>query len=299
MFHLPTRAGSQRVKVWRKLRKFGAVPWKSSGYFFPNTPEFVERLHWLLEEIRKFRGDGSVVRVAKIEGCSDRQMTSLCNQARRREYQRLIHDLQVSLRNPAWRSGTEGGGSFARLTRRFEEIATLDVFGCPLRAKAEALLKERQAGGERLDKIPPGVPSREKYRGRLWMTRPRPEVDRVASAWLIRHFVDAQARFIFSSDPHAHAGALRFDMFEGEFTHVGDDCTFETLVKHLHLRDRRLRVIAQIVHDADLEDNKFGREEGKAIHSVLRGWGKMGWPDEEILRRGFDLFEGLYNTLER
>ena len=91
--------------------------------------------------------------------------------------------------------------------------------------------------------------------------------------------------------------AVRFDMFGGEFTHVGDDCTFETLMKHFKLRDKRLEEIAQIIHDGDLEDNKFGRPEGKAIELITKGWGKMNWNDEEILRKGFELFDALYLTV--
>jgi len=135
------------------------------------------------------------------------------------------------------------------------------------------------------------------YRRRVWQTRPRPEVDRVGSAWLIRHFIDAEAKFVFSSDPDAHPGAIRFDMFGGDFTHVGDDCTFETLLKHFNLRDKPLQQIAQIIHDADLEDDKFGRPEGRAIELITKGWGKMDWPDEEILRKGFELFDALYLTV--
>ncbi len=137
----------------------------------------------------------------------------------------------------------------------------------------------------------------DEYRGRIWMTRPRPEVDRVGSAWLIKHFIDPKARFAFSSDPHTYPGAIRFDMFEGEFTHVGDNCTFETLLKRFELRDRRLRLIAQIVHDADLDDDKFGRAGGRAIDLIFKGWARTDWPDEEILKKGFVLFDGLYLSL--
>src|SRR5438132_1164669 len=135
-----------------------------------------------------------------------------------------------------------------------------------VRKEAEQLMKELEArargsGAE-------GTGSHRKtgaYRGRVWQTRPRPEVDRVGSAWLIQHFIDPKARFVFSGEPESSPDAVRFDMFGGEFTHVGDDCTFETLMKRFKLRDKRLKEIAQIIHDGDLDDNKFGRPEGKAI----------------------------------
>jgi hypothetical protein len=188
--------------------------------------------------------------------------------------------------------------NFSRLNRRLIELNIIDFFRCGRRKEAEDLMKEFEArvrGNESRS-----IGSNKKagdYRRRVWQTRPRPEVDRVGSAWLIQHFVDPKGSFVFSADPEAHPGAVRFDMFGGEFTHVGDDCTFETLMKHFKLRDKRLEQIAQIIHDADLEDNKFGRPEGRAIELITKGWGKMGWVDEEILRKGFELFDALYLTL--
>ena len=298
MFQLPAQRASQRVRVWRKLQRYGSLPWKNSAYILPHSPGNLEKFQWLAAEIRKYRGDASIVRVACIEGASDKEITALFNRARDRDYDRLIRDLRLALRGPAGRSNGRQVGPFARLNRRLSEIASTDVFGCPKRKEAEDLLKELEA---RVRADPSGVPLNKTKlspsRGRVWMTRPRPEVDRVGCAWLVKHFIDPKAKFVFSPDPHAHPGALRFDMFEGEFTHVGDDCTFETLLKRFDLRDKRLRLIAQVVHDADLEDNKFGLTEGKALHLVLKGWGKMDWADEEILGRGFDLFDALYLTL--
>ncbi|MBI1941060.1 MAG: chromate resistance protein [Acidobacteria bacterium] len=299
MYHLPAGAASQRVSVWRKLQKYGALAWKHSAYLLPNTPGNLEKFQWLLAEVRKVHGDGSILRVARIEGASQKEVVALFNSARAREYERIIHSLRAYSRGFDRRSKRRRLAALAPLRRLLGEIAAIDMFGCPLREEAEALLKEIEsrdnagAIGEALS-----TRSSRGYTGRVWMTRPRPQVDRVASAWLIKRFVDAKAKFVFSSDPRARPGVLRFDMFEGEFTHLGDNCTFETLVKRFRLQDRCLRVIAQIVHDADLEDDKFGRPEGRAIDLILKGWGKMDWPDEEILRRGFELFESLYLTLK-
>ncbi len=298
MFQLPTQRASQRVSVWRKLQKYGALAWKNSAYVLPYTPGNLEKFQWLTAQIRKHRGEASVVEVARIEGTSRKQIIALFTQARERDYKQLIRDIRLALRAPRQRGKGRGSAGSARLNRRLSEIAALDTFGCPKKKEAEALMKELESR-TRADR-PAGNRIRrpfEDFRGRLWMTRPRPEVDRVASAWLIRHFVDPRAKFAFSSDPQAHPGAVRFDMFEGEFTHVGEDCTFETLLKRFSLRDTQLRLVAQIVHDADLEDNKFGRAEGKAVDMVIKGWGKMGLADREVLRRGFDLFDALYLVL--
>jgi hypothetical protein len=298
MFMLPSRCASQRVKVWRKLQKYGALPWRQSAYLLPYTHANLEKFHWLAAEIAKHRGQASTLKVARIEGTPDRQIMAMFNAARAKDYERLICDLRLALRAAAGRSRPQLAGTFARLNYRMSEITAIDEFGCGRRKEAETLLKEveRRTRSEPLERNGRAKKASE-YRGRVWMTRPRPGVDRVASAWLIRNFIDPKARFVFSSDPNTRAGAVRFDMFEGEFTHVGEDCTFETLLRRFGLRDRRLRLIAQIVHDADLADNKFGRPEGKAIDLVLIGWVKMDWPDQEILRRGFELYDALYLTL--
>src|SRR5205085_11248636 len=121
-----------------------------------------------------------------------------------------------------------------------------------------------------------------------WLTRARPPIARVGSAWLIRKFIDPEAGFTFASKVPAHSKAVSFDMIDAEFSHVGEECTFETLTKRFAIRDKAVRKIAEMVHDADLEDDKFQRPEGIGIDRVLKGWGKEGLADEEILRRGFE-----------
>jgi len=137
------------------------------------------------------------------------------------------------------------------------------------------------------------------YRSRVWITRPRPGIDRISSAWLIRNFIDKNATFIFDHDPNLHPAAIPFDMFQTTkgFGHRGEDCTFETLCKEFAIRDKRVRAIAQIIHDADLEDGKFGRIEGIGLDRTLIGWAKQGVGDEELLRRGMEIIEGLYGSI--
>ncbi len=295
MFQLPAQGASQRVSVWRKLQKYGALPWKNAAYILPHTPSNLEKFQWLAAQVRKYRGEASIAEVSRVQGYTRKDFIALFNQARGREFTKLAQEIRVALGARGRQGDGRQRGTFARLNRRFSEILALDAFGCRERKEVEALLKEVEPR-KRADLDGSAALTRKigEFRARLWMTRPRPEVDRVASAWLIKHFIDPRARFVFSPDPGSHPRAVRFDMFEGEFTHVGEDCTFETLLKHFGLQDRRLRPIAQIVHDADLEDNKFGRPEGKAMDQVIKGWGKMGLADEEILRRGFGLFDALY-----
>ena len=137
------------------------------------------------------------------------------------------------------------------------------------------------------------------YRGKTWQTRPRPEIDRVGSAWLIRKFIDPEASFVFASDPPKRGDIIPFDMLEVEFSHEGDRCTFETLVRRFAIEDKSVRKIGEMIHDADLDDARFQRIEAVGIDRVLKGWAKQGLPDEEILRRGFECFDALYSFLQR
>ena len=121
----------------------------------------------------------------------------------------------------------------------------------------------------------------------------------MGSAWLIRKFVDPKARFIFGDKRALNRRVLTFDMLEGDFSHDGEDCTFETLIRRFGIQDKVARKIAEMVHDADLDDDKFQRTECIGIDRVLKGWGRESISDQEILRRGFQCFDALYAFLQR
>ena len=189
-------------------------------------------------------------------------------------------------------SGGHSRARLERLSKRFREIEAIDYFESLLRSRVEALLARLET--------PPPAPvrakvSRAQYRGKKWMTRPRPGIDRVASAWLIRLFIDPDAKFVFDS---ADKNAIPFDTFHGGgFGHCGDHCTFETLRAEFSVRNARVAALAEMVHDADLEDGKFARNEAVGIDRVLIGWAQQGASDQELLRRGMEMIEGLYQSL--
>lgn len=293
MFSLPTKQASGRVEVWRKLKKYGALPLKSSGYLLPNKPETQERFEWLAAAIRKYKGDASVVQVQAMDDLSSEKLVQLFIQARSKDYEGLTREAKKFI----GRNKREPG-ELARLRRRFQEITAIDFFNSPLRGRVEALLESADSIGQS-KAIPESTRKvKKQYLDRIWMTRPRPGIDRVSSAWLIRRFIDANARFVFGSEPKEHADAIPFDMFQAEgFGHRGDDCTFETLRKEFAIRDPKVSTIAEIVHDADLADEKFGRTEGTGLDRVLIGWAQQGISDDELLRRGMELIEGLYQSL--
>jgi hypothetical protein len=293
-FTLPTKRASQRVKIWRKLQRFGTVPLGNSGYLLPNGPSNEERFQWLATAIRKGGGEASVVHVKSIDNLSRPQLIGRFTEARTREYQELIVQLQDFASMP---EEAKGAGRLNRLRNRFQEIVEVDFFDSPLQKRVQELLEQAaKSRAAKSGKASASIDPKD-YKGRVWVTRPRPGVDRCASAWLIRRFIDRKARFAFAPEDSVPAGAVPFDMFHAEgFGHRGDDCTFETLEKQFHVRDPRVAVIGQIIHDADLLDDRFGRKEGYGVDEILKGWARQGIPDGKLLERGMELIEGLYNA---
>lgn len=300
LYGLPAKRSAARVQLWRQLKRFGALPLKTSGYVLPNDAVQLERFQWLSRQIQDAGGQATLIRVAKIEGLSDANITAMFNEARAAEYKELAASCRDQLARH--RKGDEGAlaAELEKYRRRFLEIREVDYFQSPGAHDAEMVLQR----AERALVPNPGPVSARKldaraYAGKLWLTRPRPGIDRAASAWLIRKFIDPKAKFIFDMDPRKHPLALPFDMADAEFSHHGDDCTFETLAKRFGIDERAVREMAEMVHDADLEDDKFHRSECLGINGALSGWARAGLSDDDLLARGMDLFEGLYHWLRK
>jgi hypothetical protein len=295
VFSLPRKGASLRVAVWRKLQRYGALPLGNSGYLLPNSPDNREHFEWLATTIRSEQGDASVVEVQSIDNLSGPQLVRRFSDARAGDYRVLLDDLHKTA------TAVAGKGSLrriARLRQRFQEIVSIDFFASPVREQVERSLNALQKPAHVVPNLGISKVSRANYRGRMWVTRPRPGVDRATSAWLIRKFIDPKARFVFASEVKRFVGAVPFDMYERDgFGHRGDDCTFETLQKQFRVQDPKVAVLAQMVHDADLLDDKFGRKEGFGIDEVMKGWARQGLSDKEMLERGQQLTEGLYHSL--
>jgi hypothetical protein len=269
------------------------LPLRSSGYVLPSSAVNQERMEWLATAIRTYKGQASVVQVQSFDDLPEERLKQLFVEARSRDYQRLLHEAKKLLSlSPARRPSRR----LNRIRRRFLELQDIDFFPNPLRSKLENLLA-RAVESEKAS-VHRAKRKSDEYISRLWMTRPRPGIDRVSSAWLIRRFIDPKARFVFGAEPGTHPDAIPFDMFCPQgFGHRGEDCTFETLCKEFAIREGRVKRIAQIIHDADLGDEKFGRTEGQGLDKVLNGWAKQDLPDDELLQRGIDLIEGLYQVV--
>jgi hypothetical protein len=300
LYALPTKRTSARVNLWRKLKKFGAVQLKTSAYVLPDDAVQYERFQWLATEIRDAGGEATLIRVAQIEGMGREQIVQMFNDSRGAEYKELMAECRQAMAGGR-RAKPEGlAAEIESFRRRLGEIAQIDYFHSPAGHDARMLLQ--RAEKQLAPRVPAASPPRleaAKYVGRTWLTRPRPGIDRAGSAWLIRKFIDPKARFIFGMDSTKHPNALPFDMADVEFSHHGDDCTFETLVKRFGIADKAVLKMAEMVHDADLEDQKFQRSECLGINCVLSGWAKTGLNDHGLLAKGIECFEGLYQHLRR
>jgi hypothetical protein len=314
---LPSKPAGNRVKIWRRLMKAGALQLKGAVYVLPGTPEHEEFFLWLAGEINGMGGAAAFIRAARVETVADEELVALFEQRKAQDYRPLEERLETLGRkiDAARQQGRAAAAKalrsrHARLTRDFAEARTTDFFdsaaGRGLAARLEraaAALGELAAAGggpPRGAAIPARSP--EAYRGRRWVTRRAPFVDRMASAWLIRTFVDPDAAFDFIADqavPAAAAGAVAFDLPGGEFTHVADLCTFEVLARSFALKDPALAQIAEIVHELDLKDGRYRRAETAGVEEVLQGVRRSAGGDADALERGIALFDLLYAAKRR
>jgi hypothetical protein len=312
LFHqIPPKPNYSRVKIWRRLQRLGAVALKNSVYVLPWGDQAVEDFQWLIKEIIQLGGEASLCEASFMQGLSDEQIQGLFNTARDADYSQIAQEArQLRQKNHVGKHLPEAEKSQLRsqvekLQRRLAEVAALDFFGAPAREVAAGLV----AGLQELlpeeslpsQAISPENLSLEDCRGRTWVTRRGIEVDRIASAWLIRRFIDPEAQFKFvpAKGYQPQAGELRFDMFDGEFTHAGDRCSFEVLLERLGVEDPALTLIAQIVHDLDVKDNKFGRPEVAGLDHLLAGMGAATTEDDVRRERGAAIFDYLYEYFRR
>jgi hypothetical protein len=315
--HLPPRPTRLRVRVWRQLQKIGAVAVKSSVYVLPWSERTLEDFTWLQQEIASGGGEAVVLRAAIVAGATDQEVIASFRRERDAAYARLTADMDRLSRRIASRRRGEAPAPADRVTfekeveamqRELINADEVDFFRAPGRARAAAaldrcrgLLRPARDGRPALrprGRAKPAPLDTARYQGRLGVTRPRPHIDRCASAWLIRRFIDRRPRFAFVAAGGNLRGGIPYDMPGAELGHQGEDCTFETLVKQFGLEgDGALRAIAEIVHDVDLKDSKFGRSESAGLAAVLRGLAEATGDDQRLLREAGAIFDGLYATL--
>jgi len=306
---IPPRPNYFRVKIWRRLQRVGAVAIKNSVYALPASDHSQEDLNWILREIVGGGGDASLVQARLVEGLNDEQVKEMFRAARDADYRELADDAR-ELSRTLPRKGeipeekrAELEAALARLRKRESEIAALDFFHARGREALDGVLRELEERLVRPAPVPGDVPASpaEKPRGAIWVTRTGIHVDRMASAWLIHRFIDPRAklRFVAAKEYRHQPGELRFDMFDGEFTHQGELCTFEVLLHRFGLDDPALRSIAEIVHDIDLKDQKHGRPENAGMDHLIQGIALAHPEDEVRLLRASAVLDDLYEYFRR
>ena len=306
---IPPKPNYFRVKIWRRLQRLGAVGIKNSVYALPSSEQAQEDLNWVLREIVEGGGDASLVEARLIEGLNDEQVKEMFRAARDAEYMAVANDArELAKRLPrrgevADEKRGEMEAALARLQKKVNEVALIDFFHARSREAVDGLLKDLEEKIAARTPQPETAPARavEKPDGATWVTRTGIHVDRMASAWLIRRFIDAKAKFKFvSSREYRHQpGELRFDMFDGEFTHQGELCSFEVLLARFEITDVALRPIAEIVHDIDLKDEKYGRPDNAGFEHLINGIA-MAHPEDEVrLQRASFVLDDLYEYFKR
>lgn len=299
--HIPAQPSGLRVKVWRRLQAIGAVAVRKSVYVLPASSEALEDFQWLRQEITDAGGEATVFSANTVDSAEDEQVIKAFQEARDRDYAALLKEVRTVEKACLEGADTDVSHEVTGLRRRFEAVVAIDHFEAPGRAETLAALRRC----DQLIETPEATPRGEglcdpsEYRRRRWVTRQGLHIDRLASAWLIRRYIDPEARFAFVKEgAKLRQRDVPFDMFGVDFGHHGDDCTFETLVQAFGLRDAAVVSIGHVVHDADLKDGKFSRGDTDGIEKAIRALGSQ-LPDDELVEVGMVLFDGLLKIVQR
>jgi hypothetical protein len=310
---IPPKPGYLRVKIWRRLQALGAVAIKNSVYVIPRNEQTLEDFQWVLKEIVHAGAEASICAASFVDGLTDDQVEDLFRTARDADYGQIADEAKALIdAAPPGASMTDEDraeleAALTRLRKRFSVVVNLDYFAAAGLEAASTLLEKIEfrlaEARSRTDTGPKAVDTSDltQFRGRTWVTRKGVYVDRIACAWLIRRFIDPDASFRFVSERgyRPKTGELRFDMFEGEFTHEGDLCSFEVLVQRFAVQDKALAEIGKIIHDLDLKEAKFKRPETPGVSALLDGIVASRKPDDARLERGSALFDDLYEHFRR
>ena len=307
VFQLPAKPPYLRVKIWRRLQALGAISVKNSVYALPAGDQAVEDFQWLLREIEQGGGDGLICEANLVDGLSDQEVRALFDAARDADYEEIAAELRrLDISSEPAEERLDIKSRLLRLRRRYAEVSAIDFFNATGRMTVEGLLTgidtrlaRKDAGQMTENQATSAI--KENLTGKIWVTRQGVHIDRIACVWLIRRFIDPGAAFKFvqSKEYAAVSGELRFDMFKGEFTHEGDQCSFEVLFARTGIDDPALRAIAEIIHDIDLKDGKFGREETIGIAHVIAGVCASQNDDLIRIARGSAILDDTYAYFRR
>jgi hypothetical protein len=316
---LPPKPTSLRVRTWRKLQTLGAIAIKNSIYVLPFNEKTFEDFQWLKQEIESAGGEATVFRAGAVEGAADDEIVASFRTARDSEYSLVRAELDrvAGASREQKRGGHLSAGrsksyeaDLDKLHKELERIIATDFFDASASPSAlaaydrcrKALMASKSRKRQDADSASEKTEAIKlaQFQGRRWVTRKNLFIDRLAAIWLIKRFIDKRPRFTFVSDGETVEGGIAFDMYGAEFTHEGEDCTFETMINRFGLgNDLGLRAIAEIVHDMDLKDNKFNRLEVAGLNATIRGLAGLFKDDRKLADQCGPIFDGLYELLGR
>lgn len=303
-------APNLRVKIWRNLKKHGAVLFKNAVYTLPYTNEHEEIMQWICNQIKDGGSDASLFITESLSKEQDAEIVKAFRDVCDKGYLELIDSCNILLKKIGQIEGTNGitdkskdtlNKELNELIGSTEDIARIDFFHASqkenvfnkiylMQQKLNGWSKATEKGITTINK----VYKVKDFLNKKWVTRKDIFIDRLASAWLIKRFIDPKAKFVFSSKVKKSKNEIPFDMYGSEFTHHGEDCTFETLIKAFDLKDSALQSIAEIVHDIDLKDNKYSRKEADGITQIVTGLSQKLRDDSKLLEKGLEIFDALY-----
>jgi hypothetical protein len=310
-YSVPSKPVSTRMKIWRMLVKTGAVQFKGSVYILPASDDHYELYQWLVSSVTAMQGDAAFVKVSRIESMKNKDIIRIFDQQRERDYQGIgsrldefENKLATTPKNSVAADNKKINGELNKFSKEFQDLGKIDFFSSNTRKELEQRLKRVTSVVNGLTREESVVPSVEivktqaaDYQGKTWVTRKRPFIDRIASAWLIKGFIDKNASFDFIDENEIEdldKDTIAFDMVDGQFTHVGDKCTFEVLYDAFGLKGKALGVVAEIVHQLDVQDDKYRNPAAEGLREILDGIRKTVKDDHEALEKGMSIFEMLY-----
>jgi hypothetical protein len=304
LYLLPARHAQARVQAWRRLQRLGAVALKNSAYVLPWSAEAREDFEWIKNEIVATGGQAMVLDARAPDAATRDEIVATFRAARTAEFETLATDAARLLERSSRSSGSrrEVTQAHRRIRERFEEAVRVDFFATPGRDRVAELLaridQHTRKGAVMRTSTQTHAIDRADYQGKTWLTRPRPGVDRMSSAWLIRRFVDPGATFVFGDPASGKVSrdAIAFDTFEAEFGHHASHCTFETLCERFGIDDQGAQRIGRIVHDLDLKEETFREPEALTVGRMVEGLRQMYHDDQTLLSQGVATFEALYQS---
>jgi hypothetical protein len=302
----PGGASNPRVRIWRRLQDLGAVPLRSAVYVLPNSPQAHEDFAWVRREIAELKGQATLFAADAVDAADRAAIVHAFRAARAADYESLQRTVAAATKTAKRQAKGVSPPGLVRIARalrkQLRDIEAIDFFSAPGGDHAREALAQLEASmvGKRSATSERATPIKKaEYTGRTWVTRRRPGVDRMSSAWLIRGFIDPRAKFAFAKrDDDAPAGQVPFDMYTGEFGHDGGRCTFEVLIDRFKLHQPALRRIAEIVHDIDLKDRRYDSPETPTIAALVDGVRQAHGDDGEALERGMQIFDALFRSFE-